>query len=284
MAVATEQPQQQTLSADTLQKLKIAGLTVWACCPQPTEVNGMVRRKEVEAPLLAALRRDEYGPPLPPLLGGPTGSGKTTLARLIAKQLKLPFYRFQGNDSITAEDFLCVGRINPGGGVEYVLQPVASAVVNGGLCLIDDVDKVQPPALSALLPLLDGERIIQSTLLSGFLTVHSDFRLIFACNEIERLPLWFTSRVVKFRVDYPPVEDVLKMAMAQVPDTGDCLRKAFIELWKQRNGSSGISLSPREAVRIFQLAGKLQKAGRPTLAAVETAMDAVLITEQKKGE
>lgn len=259
-----------------LESIQLGSLTVWISRPHSPDLAGCLRRPEVEAPVVACLSRDEFGPPLAPVLVGPPGSGKTTLAELIAQTLGKPFFRCQCNDSVTAEDFLCVGRIAPSG-VEYVLQSVSSAMVWPGLVLVDDIDKVDAKASSVFLPILDGEETIQSSLLGGVLRVHPDFRLVFACNDLERLPVFLRTRLVSFKVGYPAIEEVVRMAQSQVHDTGESLRKTFLESWDRRNGSKS-SLAPREAVRIFQLAAKLGKAGHPVAKAMEEAMDAVLQT------
>jgi len=259
---------------ECLDSFQLGSLTVWISRPQQPRAEDYLRRPEVETPLAACLSRDEFGPPLAPLLVGPPGSGKTTLAQVVARRQERPFFRFQGNSSVTAEDFLCVGRIAPTG-VEYVLQPVAAAMVLGALVLVDDIDKVDSKALSLFLPILDGATTIESTLLGGVVQVSPDFRLVFASNELESLPLFLRTRVVTFRVDYPDVGEVVRMAELHVPDTGASLTRAFLHAWKRRNGSNG-SLAPREAVRIFQLAGKFGKTGQPVRGAVQAAMDAVL--------
>jgi len=261
---------------NSLEKLELSGLPIWACAPHPTGVEGMVPREHIETILLAALRDDEFGQPLTPLMVGPAGSGKTTLAKIMAARLQRPFYRFQASDGVQAEDFFTVGRIAPDGTIEYVLQPVAAAAVAGGVVLVDDCEKVPAKALSSLIPLLDGESVLHSLLAGTYLPVHRAFRMLCACNEPAGLPIWFRSRTIEVRVDYPPVEQVMAMASAHLPEATEPLRSHFLDLWRRRSSRAEEPLSPRDAVRILRFAGKLQNARIAPGVAVSHAMAAVL--------
>ncbi len=215
----------------------VSGQTLYVVSPEENHETGCFERRWELTDLVLPALSDAFGPPLPVLLVGPPGSGKSTLARLAAAELGLPFYRFQAHDSVSAEDFICVGRISAAGTVEYVLKPLAAAALRGGLCLLDDVDKAGERALSGLVSVLDeASHRVYSNLAAVSIPLHSRFRLILAANHLEALPPFVRTRCVVFRIDHPGVRETLSIAKSRVPGVKE-LERAFLEAWKKKQAA-----------------------------------------------
>ena len=143
---------------------------------------------------------------LPVYLYGDTGTGKTTLAKQVAEALGLPFYKMGAAQ--TKYDY--TGYNDAGG--NYVPTGLAQAVINGGVCLCDEVDGSQPDALLCINALRDGDAI---ELGGKMYQPHKDFRLIVTANTVgtgatedftgrNALDAAFLNGFIKVKVDYDP--------------------------------------------------------------------------------
>ena len=143
---------------------------------------------------------------LPVYLYGPTGTGKTTLAKQVAEALGLPFYKMGAAQ--TKYDY--TGYNDAGG--NYIATGLAQAVINGGVCLCDEVDGSQPDALLCINALRDGDAI---ELGGKMYQPHKDFRLIVTANTVgtgtteeytgrAALDAAFLNGFIKIKVDYDP--------------------------------------------------------------------------------
>jgi len=107
------------------------------------------------------------------MLVGGAGSGKTTLARQVAKALGLPFY-FTGAVQHEAK---LLGFINPHG--KYVETAFYRAWTQGGVFLMDEMDASDPQALLAINASLDCNLC---DFPCGVVEKHKDFHFIGASN------------------------------------------------------------------------------------------------------
>jgi len=107
------------------------------------------------------------------MLVGGAGSGKTTLARQVAKALNLPFY-FTG--AVPHESKL-LGFINPHG--NYVSTAFYKAWTQGGIFLMDEIDASDPQALLSINAALDNGIC---DFPCGMVEKHKDFHFIGAAN------------------------------------------------------------------------------------------------------
>jgi hypothetical protein len=107
------------------------------------------------------------------MLVGGAGSGKTTIARQVAKALSLPFY-FTGAVQHEAK---LLGFINPHG--KYVETSFYRAWTQGGIFLMDEMDASDPQALLAINASLDCNLC---DFPCGVVEKHKDFHFIGASN------------------------------------------------------------------------------------------------------
>jgi hypothetical protein len=132
---------------------------------EPVQIEGLVH-SEFKHVLTMASRENVM------LVGG-AGSGKTTLARQVAKALGLPFY-FTGAVQHEAK---LLGFINPHG--KYVETAFYRAWTQGGVFLMDEMDASDPQALLAINASLDCELC---DFPCGVVEKHKDFHFIGASN------------------------------------------------------------------------------------------------------
>lgn len=111
---------------------------------------------------------------IPVLLEGEKGSGKTTIAINIAKELELDFYSLSMTRQTTLSHLL--GFMNVNG--KYIESHLRKAAENGGLMLLDEIDASDPNVILCL-----------NTIENGYITfpdkqveLHPDFRLMATSN------------------------------------------------------------------------------------------------------
>ena len=112
---------------------------------------------------------------IPVWLYGPSGTGKTTIAKTIADKLKLTFYPMQ---KIT-DEFQLTGYRDANG--NYHETPLYEAMLNGGLFFIDEIDASVPEALILINTLLANGFL---SFPNGTLEAHENFRVLVAGNTI----------------------------------------------------------------------------------------------------
>lgn len=119
------------------------------------------------------------------LLQGPTGSGKTALARWYCAENNKSYVRIGLNGGCTAEDL--VGHyIICNKETVWVDGLLTQAARNGWVIVVDEINGGPPDILFILNPLLDDERILILSSKDGEIVhPHKDFRLVATCNPTE---------------------------------------------------------------------------------------------------
>jgi MoxR-like ATPase len=243
---------------------------------EPYECNNIIQelkgREEELKLILAAWLKGEKSLPLSPLLVGLPGVGKNRLIYELAKITCRPLYIFQGHEDVTAEDLACTVRFSDDdkGKMEYIASPIVTAMIEGGICFIDEIGKIRPRALALLVSVLDDRRYIDSNLLGERVFASPGFRFIAATNtgEINFLPEFIQSRmrpVIKIGdLSQEEINEIImekhfnsKQTVEQIND----LLKTFWVLWKDYNDKKSENdkrnATPRDAIYLFALASSL---------------------------
>jgi MoxR-like ATPase len=200
--------------------------------------------------------------PLSPLLIGDPGLGKNKLVYELAKRSGKKLYVFQGHEDVTAEDLACSVRFSDDADrkIDYIRSPLATAMVLGGICFIDEIAKIRPRALALLASVLDDRRYLDSALLGNRVDAHKSFRFISATNtadlDTNPLPDFMESRlrpVIEF--GYPPPEEINAIVKTTFPRIGEAENELLDEFWVQWGiHKKGKPPAPRDAIQIFGLA------------------------------
>jgi nitric oxide reductase NorQ protein/cobaltochelatase CobS len=119
-------------------------------------------------------------------LVGPTGSGKTALARFYCAANKRPYRRFSFNGGCTVEDL--VGHwVLKNGETIWVDGILTQAVRRGWVLVGDEINAASADVLFVLNSVLDDERILVLSSKDGeVIKIHPDFRFVATCNPTEQ--------------------------------------------------------------------------------------------------
>jgi Cdc6-like AAA superfamily ATPase len=172
--------------------------------------------------------------------------------------------------------------------MDYIMSPIVTAMIRGGICFIDEIAKIRPRALAPLASLLDERRYIDSNILGERIIAHPGFRLVGATNTIDlhqnQLPDFIQSRMRPvISISFPGREEIDAIVASRFKGlrTGDStLLDLYWDLWKERHGDR--PPAPRDSLYIFGYARKLadfESAGRKEPLALDGPSEAGPITE-----
>lgn len=233
-----------------------------------------IGREDVLAPLLAAWSRvsDDDLPLNPRLLGKP-GVGKTTLAGAAAFALGLPLYIQQATMDTRPEDLLVTPVLGPDGGVRYVASPLVSAMLRGGVLVLDEGNRMSEKAWAALAPLLDHRRYVESAIAGVKIYADPEFRFATTMNDdasTYEVPEYIHSRLMpQVWIDFPEEDEERAILRAQVPGApGEVLE--YVLSFLRRAHDADLSYTVRDGINLVRYATKVLARGE-----VDDAAEAV---------
>ena len=164
----------------------VEGVSLHLAHPDDLPVR-WVGQKELLRQLLAAwMVVDERDLPMNPRLLGKPGVGKTTLAYAAARELGREAYIFQATMDTRPEDLLVSPVISGAGQLRYVASPLVTAMLRGGVCILDEGNRMSEKSWASLAPLLDTRRYVESIVAGIKIKAHADFRLVAATHPSSR--------------------------------------------------------------------------------------------------
>src|SRR5258705_2961498 len=146
-----------------------------------------------------------------PRLVGKPGVGKTTLAYGAARSLKRPAYIFQATMDTRPEDLIITPVVGPNGTIQYAASAIVSAMITGGVAILDEGNRMSEKSWASLAPLLDRRRYVESLVAGVKIRAHGDFRFVATMNDDAstfELPEYIHSRLMPMIViDFPEAHE-----------------------------------------------------------------------------
>lgn len=250
----------------------------------PDELNlACVGQEEVIRQILAAwMLVDERDLPLNPRLVGKPGVGKTTLAYAAAKRLSREVYIFQATVDTRPEDLLVTPVLSEEGRIKYMASPIVTAMIRGGVAIIDEANRMSEKSWASLAPLLDSRRYVESIVAGVKIRAHPDFRLCVTMNEDAStfdLPEYIDSRLKPIiLVDFPEAEEEKEILRANLPFAEEELL-TYLVTFLQAAHHQGEPYSVRDGVNIGRYALKRRaymEKDRPLPEILKEAITSVL--------
>jgi hypothetical protein len=212
--------------------------------------------------LLAAWSDEDDDPPMQPRILGKPGVGKTSLAITAAKFRKQDLYIFQCAVDTKPEDLIVSPVIADEGKIRYVASPLVSAMISGGICLLDEGNRMSEKSWASLAPLLDMRRSVYSIVAGVEIKASDKFRICVTMNEDAstfEVPEYIFSRLQPgIHMDYPTRDEEYRILRTKLSAPSDDLLNAVVELL-QRSHSRDDELSVRDGLNIARYAYRLTK-------------------------
>ena len=226
--------------------------------------------------------------PLHPRLLGAPGIGKTTLAMAGARQRRQPLYIYQCTSDTRPEDLLVTPVLAESGQIAYHASPLVSAMLEGGVCVLDEGNRMNEKSWASLAPLLDYRRYVESVIAGIAIQAHPDFRCCVTMNDDEstyEVPDYILSRLQPtLTVGFPSRQDEMAILRYHLPFAEEELLKITVDFLQQAHALD-LDFSPRDGIHIVRYALKrlAQQEGHPLSrdAAWQEALEKVLGQEAK---
>ncbi|WP_051690572.1 MULTISPECIES: AAA family ATPase [Acidithiobacillus] len=230
-------------------------------------------------------------PTRPLWIYGPTGCGKTHLAKWLAHHTQRGLLRFSANGSTDVEDL--IGHLTlVDGEVIHQDGPVTSAMRNGQIVVIDEGDIIAPDVWTTLHSVLEGEPV---TLNKGGVVVvkpKPGFQVIVTANSrgagenratykgTKELNQATLNRFYRIEMDYMPVDIETEIVKHHAPQVLKPVANSYVRAADSiRNAAKAASIergiSTRDVIAWTQLTVQFKNAGLAAKEAMIAALNAV---------
>lgn len=229
-----------------------------------------VGQTELLTQLLAAwLVIDDDDLPLNPRLLGKPGVGKTTLAYSAAKSLGQDVYIMQATMDTRPEDLIVLPVVGEDQRIRYVASPLVSAMITGGVLVLDEGNRMSEKSWASLAPLLDARRYVESLVAGIKIEAHPNFRFVATMNEDSstfELPEYIHSRLQpQIFVDFPERDEELLILRENLPHLEQSILE-YVADFLQKAHRADERYSVRDGINIARYAAKLVKSQQTTMA------------------
>lgn len=182
---------------------------------------GWIGQEEVMRELLAAWMTLGGDAPMNPRITGKPGVGKTTLAYAAAKRLGREAYIMQATVDTRPEDLIVQPVVEGPGTLKYVASPLVTAMLRGGVAILDEANRMPEKSWASLAPLLDARRYVESVVAGVKIPAHPEFRLVCTMNEDAStfdLPEYIFSRLQpRIHIDFPEEYEEMDILRQNLP-------------------------------------------------------------------
>jgi len=228
---------------------------------RPDESDGhWIGQEEILKQLLACwLVVDDSDLALTPRLVGTPGIGKTTLGMSGARVRKQDLYIYQCTADTRPEDLLVTPVLAESGKIAYHASPLVTAMIRGGICILDEGNRMNEKSWASLAPLLDHRRYVESIVAGITIHAHKDFRCAVTMNDDEstfEIPDYILSRLQPtLGLSFPSREDELAILKYHLPFAEEEMLNLTAEFLQQAHELK-LDFSTRDGINMLRYAVK----------------------------
>jgi len=243
--------------------VEIEGVPLHLAHPDELNVNWVGQDEAMRQLLAAWLVVDELDLPMNPRLLGKPGVGKTTLAYAAGKRLARDVYIMQATVDTRPEDLLVTPVIEGEKRLRYVASPLLTAMIRGGIAILDEGNRMSEKSWASLAPLLDNRRYVESLVAGIKIRAHPLFRMVATMNDDAStfdLPEYIHSRLQpQIVIDFPERHEEYAILKENLP-FGDEQILNYVTDFLQQAHSAEERYTVRDGINIARFATKLIKA------------------------
>jgi MoxR-like ATPase len=244
--------------------VRMSGVEIHLGAPDELSVNWVGQQESMRQLLAAWLVLDERDLPMNPRLVGKPGVGKTSLAWAAAERLGQQVYIMQATVDTRPEDLIVTPVLEEQGKLRYVASPLVTAMIRGGVAILDEGNRMSEKSWASLAPLLDTRRYVESIVAGIKIKAHPLFRFVATMNDDAStfdLPEYIQSRLQpQILLDFPEREEELAILRENLPYADSEILEYVTDFLQQAHQAEE-RYSIRDGINIVRYALKLRAAG-----------------------
>ncbi|MHB8408312.1 MAG: AAA family ATPase [Acidiferrobacterales bacterium] len=205
----------------------------------PRKIKNYIFRKDVLRDVLAFLTAP-HGSGL--FLTGPTGAGKSSAMTQVAARLNWPVQETTGNGRRELSDLIGHYTLAKDGSMQFVYGPLATAVREGHIMILNEADLMDPAELAGLNGILDGMPLVIPEHEGEVIQPHPKFRFVATGNSagqgdstglyqgVLRQNIAFLDRFRVVEVGYPDPADEVALLKKVAPFIPGDIAQAMVKV------------------------------------------------------
>ncbi len=248
------------MKSRTSETVTIGSLEIILALPAELPLKWVGQKELIKQVLAAWMVIDDKDVPFNPRLVGKPGVGKTTLGYAAARQLNRQIYMFQATMDTRPEDLIITPVMGGDGQVKYAASSLVTAMIRGGVCILDEGNRMSEKSWASLAPLLDDRRYVESIITGLTLSAHPDFRFVVTINEdasTYEIPEYIHSRLQpQIFIDFPDREDELLILKENLPFADDDILNYMVDFLQRAHMADEV-YSVRDGINMARYALKM---------------------------
>ncbi|MFP6766475.1 MAG: MoxR family ATPase [Planctomycetaceae bacterium] len=238
----------------------VSGVRLFQSEPDLSAGEWIGQRESLQQLLACWLVVNEQDQPLTPRIVGSPGIGKTTLAIAATRHRDQDLYIYQCTSDTRPEDLLVTPVLDENGRIKYHASPLVTAMLQGGVCILDEGNRMNEKSWASLAPLLDHRRYTESIVAGITIHAHPDFRCAVTMNDDEstfEIPDYILSRLQPtLTLTHPSREDELSILQYHLPFADVDMLSLTVEFLQQSH-ELNLDFSTRDGINVLRYALKL---------------------------
>jgi len=238
---------------------EIDGIRLHLGHPDTSPGEWIGQRESLKQLLACWLVVDKDDLPLAPRIVGAPGIGKTTLGMAAARVRKQELYVYQCTADTRPEDLLVTPVLAESGRIQYQASPLVTAMLRGGVCVLDEGNRMNEKSWASLAPLLDHRRYVESIVAGITIRAHADFRCAVTMNDDDstfEIPDYILSRLQPtLTLGHPNRNDELAILRYHLPFADAEMLNLTVEFLQQAHELK-LDFSTRDGMNVLRYALK----------------------------
>lgn len=240
-------------------KITIQGMEIALGFPDDFSFQWIGQNDVMDQLLAAWLVIDKDDLPLNPRLVGKPGVGKTTLAYAAGKSLGKDIYIYQCTMDTRPEDLLITPVVDEKGGIRYVASSLVTAMIRGGVCILDEANRMSEKSWASLAPLLDSRRYIDSIIAGLKIAADPEFRICVTMNDDSstfEIPEYIHSRLQpQIYLDFPEADEEKRILQENLPFVEERILDYVVKFLQEAHNNNE-NYTVRDGINIARYAAK----------------------------
>lgn len=242
-----------------IEQVDIDGVSLHLSKPDQSQGNWIGQSESLRQLLACWIVVDDKDLALAPRIVGTPGIGKTTLAIAAAHARNQELYIYQCTADTRPEDLLVTPVLGENGRIKYHASPLVTAMLRGGVCILDEGNRMNEKSWASLAPLLDHRRYVESIVAGITVPASRNFRCTVTMNQDEstyEVPDYILSRLQPtLGLGFPCREDELAILQYHLPFAESEMLAMTVEFLQQSHELK-LDFSPRDGINMLRFAMK----------------------------